>query len=363
MMDRVNKLRKNLDEEIIKAKNDFYSERLDMSIGELLNIYKDNELEISPEFQRLFKWDNYQRTRLIESVILSIPIPPIFVVQNDDGKWELVDGLQRLSTLFSFMGQLKNSDENNWKLDEGDIIKTFKDMCFDDLSTRAKISIKRYVCRVEIISSDNDYNMRYELFNRLNTGGTKLTAQEIRNVIYRDISVEFNKFLRDRGTENTKFLELINISETQEKSLFADELVLRFCALYKSGKLTKVLTKHLDMFMKQTVKETTKDNSIILEYGYAFNRNIELLSKLNDNKIFIPSSGRGGFSTSIYDGVMIGLSNNIELYEDNIKLLREKINLLKEVFNEKNILGSQAHNPKNVMRRIDIAKDIFSDVD
>ncbi len=352
-------VRRKIDNEIKEAKNDFTAERLDMSIGEMLNLYKNKELFIAPEFQRLFRWNNYQRTRLIESLLLGIPIPPIFVVQNDTGEWELVDGLQRLSTLFSFMGELSDSDKNNWKLDEGDILKTIKDLSFDELSMRAKLDIKRYVCRVEIISSYSDYNVRFELFNRLNTGGTKLSQQEIRNVLYRDVSTHFNRFLRDRGTDNEEFLALINISETKKESLFADELVLRFCSIYGTKKITKVLSQHMDNFMKRTVNETTEDMSKINEYGYIFNQVVSLLYELDDIEIFVPISKRGGFSTSIYDGIMQGLANNLHLYVNNKEVLSEKIEELKKEFANKGVLGSQAHNPKKVMERVKLANSIF----
>ena len=69
-----------------------------MSFGEIMNLYEDGELVISPDFQRLYRWESYQKSKFIESILLGIPLPPIFVFQDDDNTWELVDGLQRLST-------------------------------------------------------------------------------------------------------------------------------------------------------------------------------------------------------------------------------------------------------------------------
>lgn len=357
------KSRKELDDEIKKKRNDFTTDRLDMSIGEMINLYNDGELIISPEFQRLFRWSEYQKTRLIESILLGIPIPPIFVVQNNDGVWELVDGLQRLSTLFSFFGELKESNEqNNWALTKGDLVEAINGKTYEDLSTFSKISIKRYVFRVEIISSDSDYNIRYELFNRLNTGGTKLSEQEIRNVIHRGISDKFNKFLHEKGS-NPEFLKVINISESKEKSLYADELVLRFCSLYKNEKITQLLVKHMNSYMKQKVDETKVDESSLHELGYIFDKTVNLLGKLNNNQIFVPLSRRGGFSPTLYDGIMIGLAYNIYLYENNIEKLNNSIEELKERYQTDEILGSRVHNPKNVMERLKIADEIFRNID
>src|SRR3712207_4411330 len=77
-----------------------------MSIGELLNLYKESELDIHPEFQRVFRWFPEQKSRLIESLLLGIPLPPIYVATNEVGTWEVIDGVQRLSTIFEFMGEL-----------------------------------------------------------------------------------------------------------------------------------------------------------------------------------------------------------------------------------------------------------------
>src|SRR4028119_390265 len=81
-----------------------------VSIGEWLSIYEKGEVDIHPEFQRFFRWSNRQKSRLIESIFLGIPIPQVFVAQRPDGVWDVVDGLQRLSTIFQFTGILKDED-------------------------------------------------------------------------------------------------------------------------------------------------------------------------------------------------------------------------------------------------------------
>ena len=100
----------SLQEEITARASKIYRETYQMSIGELINLYRDGEMDIHPEFQRVFRWSEYQKTKLIESIMLNIPIPSIFVSQNDDGVWDVIDGVQRLSTIFQFVGILK--DEN-----------------------------------------------------------------------------------------------------------------------------------------------------------------------------------------------------------------------------------------------------------
>jgi uncharacterized protein with ParB-like and HNH nuclease domain len=90
----------NLQAEIDKKRQEIRPDSYSMSIGEWISLYQQGEVEIHPEFQRFFRWNDYQKTRLIESIILGLPIPPIFVSQRDDGVWDVVDGLQGLSTIY-----------------------------------------------------------------------------------------------------------------------------------------------------------------------------------------------------------------------------------------------------------------------
>ena len=103
-----------LQEEIDKTRAEIRSDGYAISVGEWISIYDKGELDIHPEFQRFFRWSLRQKSRLIESLLLGIPIPQIFVAQRPDGIWDVVDGLQRLSTIFEFAGILL--DEKGKKL-------------------------------------------------------------------------------------------------------------------------------------------------------------------------------------------------------------------------------------------------------
>jgi uncharacterized protein with ParB-like and HNH nuclease domain len=91
-----------LKDEIDNAQRRVRTDAYQMSIGEVINMYRDGELIINPDFQRLFRWEIGQKSRLIESLLLGIPIPSIFVFETEESKWELIDGLQRISTLLEF---------------------------------------------------------------------------------------------------------------------------------------------------------------------------------------------------------------------------------------------------------------------
>jgi uncharacterized protein with ParB-like and HNH nuclease domain len=84
----------DLEQKISELRNELKTDRLDMSFGEIMSIFESGDLVISPEYQRAYRWTDEQKTRFIESILLGIPIPPIFVAEDTSGKWELVDGLQ-----------------------------------------------------------------------------------------------------------------------------------------------------------------------------------------------------------------------------------------------------------------------------
>src|SRR4051794_12792401 len=99
-----------LQDQVDRQRREIHTDAYSQSISEWISLYENNEIDIHPEFQRFFRWTLLQKTKLIESILLGIPIPPIFVSQRDDGVWDVVDGLQRLSTIYQFVGILRNED-------------------------------------------------------------------------------------------------------------------------------------------------------------------------------------------------------------------------------------------------------------
>ncbi len=300
-----------LEDEILDGRNSLSADRLDMSFGELMNMYSNGELVIDPEFQRLFRWSPEQRTRFIESLLLGIPIPSIFVAEDTDGRWEIVDGLQRLSTILSFFGMLKHTPEkNDWSLEAGDVVESLNGLAISDLPVKYQLNIKRSVCRIEIVKWDSNYDMRYELFNRLNTGGSPLTDQEIRNCIFRGISVEFTDLIK-RLASDENFVSLIQPTEKQVEELYLDELVLRFFSLYENHEaVNKNLSEHMTEYMKFATKNE-------VNYAYKveiFNRVVSVLAPIGRRAL---SGKNGQLSTSLYDGIFNGLAKNIDYFESS----------------------------------------------
>lgn len=228
---------------------------VDFSFGELLNLHNDKEIVIRPEYQRLFRWTNEQRSRLIESIILGLPIPPIFLIEGEHGVLELIDGLQRTSTVLQFLDH-SSINEPQLILSGCDILDSLNGLCIDDLSTTVRLKIKRTPIRATIINKSGDSFVKYEMFKRLNTGGALLSAQEIRNCSSR--MVEGGDVFYDAIQEMAKFDPFVKsiskLPDTFKEKRADEELVLRFFAvtLYRD-KYKGNIEEWLDSLMEDTL--------------------------------------------------------------------------------------------------------------
>ncbi|GCA74690.1 hypothetical protein MiTe_01516 [Microcystis aeruginosa NIES-2520] len=375
-----------LEKEVSDERKRLSSDRLDISFGELINLYKNNELIIRPEYQRLFRWSEAQKTALIESILLSIPIPPIFVAEDKNGVWELVDGLQRVSTFISFFGELKGSgwtidyqedidrsgveeeeiDEesgeetggiktiNKWTLQEGGLVKSLQGFNIDNLPTNLKINLKRAVCRVEILRGESSTSMKYELFKRLNSGGSKLTPQEIRNAIYRGVNPRLNELLL-KVSQSTVFKSLTQLSSGKLNELYDQELVLRFFAFYKNAEnVNENMEKFLNDFMEITVHNASFDYDV---YESLIMRVLELIYQIEDNKIF--RNERNLFVPAYFEGILIGVAQNIETYAEDLELLKSKITQLKSDNDFKKYSGTSSNSKSRIRNRLKRVDEIF----
>ena len=342
--------------DIETSRNTLQTDKLDMSFGEIMSMYDRGEIIINPDFQRLYRWSDYQKTRFIESVIIGIPIPPVFVAEDDSGRWELVDGLQRLSTIFTFFGNLKGDDvKNKWGLGAGDMLQSLDGYNADTLPLKIQLNIKRAVCRVEIIKWNSEYDLRFELFNRLNTGGSPLTNQEIRNSLYRSISSSFNDFLKEMAA-NENFIRSVNVPKEQVEQLYLEELVLRFMSLYQNRKnVKKSIAQHMTDFMKDAVMDKSFNYD---KYRVVFERTFEILKPLGTS---VFNSKNGQFSTAVFDTTVIGISENIHLYGGTkSQVLKNKIKEVRsdEVYQAMTRSGGN-NSVERVKKRLEFAKSIF----
>lgn len=208
---------------------------LDLSFNELVDMIDTHELNIQPDFQRLFQWSPATQSRFIESLLLEMPIPPIYVIESEENKYLLIDGLQRISSYLHFRGKLIAPENNvlegqKLRLCDCDIVPAFNNLTFDDLPTSLQIRLKRYFVRVEVVRYGSDPQYQYFMFKRLNTGGVLLTEQQIRNCTIRLLNPRFNDFISELATNDDYRVTTTYLTNEQRKGWYDQELVLRFFA-------------------------------------------------------------------------------------------------------------------------------------
>lgn len=207
---------------------------LDVSFNELFDMYQSKELIISPEYQRLFRWPETKQSQFIESLILELPIPPIYVIEVEDGIYELIDGLQRISSYFHFRGIHPSEPDGVQRyliLQGCDVLPELNGTTYEHLPQAIQIKLKRHFIRMEVLRRETDPQLRYHMFKRLNTGGELLSPQEIRNCTIRLLDNTFNEFLKEMA-KNEDYLKCMSqLTDEKREQMYLEEYALRFFAL------------------------------------------------------------------------------------------------------------------------------------
>ncbi len=307
--------------EIINTnRKEITTDSYEMSIGEIMNLYKDGDLTISPEYQRLFRWTNKQKTKFIESILLWFPVPSFFVYQLPNGTWELIDGLQRLSTIFQFSGILKDDKNNKVKplvLDSTDKIKDFSGVTWKTLDENLQRDFKRARIRIEILKSTSDRVARYELFQRLNTGGSILTPQEVRNCTISMINPYLLSTLQ-KLAENSDFINSIDITDDAKKKAYDTELVLRFFSYSYFKKESSTSDRNMDIHEyldKFAIYLAKQDNATIDSLANTFLNVFSIINKVSGKDAFKKKNGDkfyGQFLLTKYEVITHGIGVNLD---------------------------------------------------
>ncbi len=230
----------DLESQIAEARRSIASDGYPMSIGEITNLYREGELKIRPEFQRLFRCTHLQKSRLVESLLLGIPLPSIFVAQTETGTWELVDGLQRISTILQLQGELLT---RSGAVEQPLVLRGTKYLpalegrrwhhpdATKSLSDAQRLDIKRSKIDIKIIKRESSPETKFDLFQRLNSYGSTPTAQEMRSAMLVAVSVEFFSWL-EKLASYPSFVESTLLSDGLVDERYDLELVLRFLVLH-----------------------------------------------------------------------------------------------------------------------------------
>ncbi|MFN0200835.1 MAG: DUF262 domain-containing protein [Bacteroidia bacterium] len=364
-----------LEETVNIRKKEFFTDSYPMSIGEISSIYREGELSLNPDFQRLFRWSIKQQSELIESILLGVPLPSIFVFQNDQGVWEVVDGMQRLSTIFAFMGILKEKDlpphpigeegeETNLivpsKLIGTDNIPELEAITWADLPTTIQLSIKRGKLDIKIIKDTSHRDAKYEVFQRLNRGGSLLSAQEFRNSLMSMINKHFFKWLTEL-CKYANYQTCINLSERLLMEQYDMELALRLFILDEYEYQPKnTLSEFLDSKMKEICNPSNDFN--FQEAERKFKCTFDILEKIQGENVF-KKERKGKFMESYFEAIAIGLYANIENYKEDssqyLSLLEQRIAEIEKHDDFTNYRGAGVGSSKRIPNVIKFGKNYF----
>lgn len=313
-----------LEVEIEQNRKNIRSDSLTMSVGEIINMYRDREITIRPEYQRLFRWGIEKQSRLIESLVLGIPLPPIFVSANEDGVWEVIDGLQRLSTILKFMGELRMEPTDDLMTPDP-LVATRYLPSLEGLrwsgsehafTGSQKIEFKRARLDFRILLKESDKKVRYDLFDRLNSGGAITSAQEVRTAILLMEHPGFYRWL-DSLRNLEAFSSCIPLTVRQMEEQYDIELVLRFIALYFSDALKLRAFPDMDAILTERALDLADDaNFDRVVVGERFAAVFHILSSLGLD-VFrkfddVKKKSVGAFSVSAYEAVTQGVFEHID---------------------------------------------------
>lgn len=374
-MSESNMLKNEIEDAQRLVKTDAYQ----MSIGEIVNMYKDKEFVINPDFQRLFRWEIGRKSKLIESILLGIPLPSIFVFEKEDSKWELIDGLQRLSTLLEFMGELR--DHATGKLEPPTALvatkylpslhkavweksKLISDVPVSEqnpLTSPQQLAIKRSRLSVEILKRPSDNETKYDLFQRLNAGGIAANAQELRNCIIIMVNRQYATFMRGLA-ESKAFLRVLAASEDQIEKQKHMEYVSRFLVhtyLSYDGKLD------VEEFIDDGIVKLAAVNET-KQAGAMFSATFNLLNQAygeNALRRFQNGAPGGRVGLAAFEGIAVGIAKNIATIQRKtkpIEYVRQRIKKFWQTPNVQNFFTAGLRGTVRIQRTVPFGAEWFA---
>lgn len=330
---------------------------VDYNLESLSQLIANRTIDLSPKYQRRYRWDDERKSKLIESFLMNVPIPPIFLNEDKYGKYSVIDGKQRLSSISDFMtGKLK--------LKNLAIFSDINDMTFHDLPTKFQSVIKtRPTLRTIIILRQSDNDVKFEVFNRLNTGGVRLNPQEIRNSTYPG---PLNDRILDLS-ENKEFHRLLGIKNKNSSAIYKEmkdvEFVLRYFVYRDSWQqYSGAMKRTLDSFManNQHLKKEMLD-----EHSNDFLGTLKAVGECfgeDSFKRWLPDSRKWKkkVSAPLYDAQMFAFRGyTAEQIRPMKDIIRSEFQALFVQPNFLKAIESSTSAPVNFITRIQMVKDIL----
>ena len=288
-----------------------FVEKKDFPLSTIKDMFDDGEIIAQPDYQREFVYDEIKSSKLVESALMGIPIPTIYLCEEPDGTYSIIDGQQRMTSFVKFL-------KNEFKLKKLEELKELNGLFFKDLDKNIKRTIKNTSLNT-IVLTEKSQELKYEIFARLNQGSVALTKQELRNCIYRG---SFNNLL-ENIVDTNKLLPELFINENKRKNY--QSYVLRFFALRNLNDYSSSIDKTMNIYMSKHQKD---DEESIQKHKKLFNSTIDIIKQVLGNNAFCAYDRQNSvfmnkFSGSIYDSITIAFSmfdsHDLMKYADKIR--------------------------------------------
>lgn len=285
------------------AQNSLVLQSSDFSLETIAKMVEQEAIDASPEYQRRERWTHEAQSLLIESFLLNVPVPPVYLAEDDFGTYSVIDGKQRITAISQFM-------RNKFKLKGLEEFPSLEGFNFNELprELRNALSIRPYI-RVVTLLKQTSPELKYEVFTRLNSGGEPLLAQEIRNALYRGklndaiINASGSPFLSQQLKIKTK-------KETAYTTMQDVELVLRFLTLESTwGEFSGDMRRSMDKFMDDNSKiSAAKRNQVVDKFKISLDRCEAIWGVDSFKRPSVNSDTRDQFLSGLYDAQMIAVS-------------------------------------------------------
>lgn len=313
------------------------------------NIESDTNELFVPDYQRDFVWDETRQSKLIESLILGLPIPIIFVAENGDGRLEIVDGSQRIRTLSAYLN-------NDLELKDLEKLPLLNGLKFNELHISRQRKFNNTPIRMVVLSENTTDEVKNDIFERINRGSDLLFNMEKRKGIYRG---DFCDFIYNECAKLSLWNKLAPLSKVVQKRQEHEELILRFFALsdnYPNYKTNyKGISRYLDEYMDKKNKSFSDS-----EKKEKLDKLKEVLSFVNKNFKcgFLKNTSQQGVSRVFFEAISVG---SFLALEENPKLTLVNTAELLDNQNFKTIIKSRykTHEPENILQRINFVKDFL----
>lgn len=277
-------------EEIQTNRKKFRVDHFDIVISEYITRYNTGKLVLDPPYQRKFRWDIDTQSALIESILIGIPLPPIFVFSNENYHWEIIDGLQRTTTLINFLTNKKDSTGELFRFSNCSILTNLNGKTLDELPTSIRDSINNARIRIELVEDNDDAYSQYLLFSRLNNNGESLSHQELRNFLIYKLNPDFYTKITTELKELQSYQEVMSLPSERINKQEDVEYIVRFfiCRKYmenntndlksklKYKDIPNILTSEIQDFLK------VENNDNLEAYYKDFTKTFDFISKLQD---------------------------------------------------------------------------------